>query len=904
LLNTVSMKITFGQALDGTELRAVNNSIGDIVCGPLRLTEILETQLGLKRKSVSEITRVFQFVKILEKLAENKPRFYSTSFEKDSLAVSEALLHWRDSLALAGWSGMTDGSSQRLRDLADVNAALKDAVALGQPDRLMAIHEALNHRSHCIETIIFVDPPSSFPLLWRNILTKLGAKFQTQETYSKDKESETDLTQIGAALFSASTGKIKLRNDGSVIQFSAYSEFTLAHTAAKLLRDVSKESHILIAENDCTVLDDVLIAGDQASLGVHPASLARPIPQLLLLTLRLCWKPLNPLHLLEFLTHPNCPVEFHLRNELSRVMVECPGIGGPKWFGVIEAVKKIYQMKPADEAKELFPRLEKDLADWIYISKYPARTGAPGAEISSHCLRITKWARHRLIKETEQGDFAKASHFQFLATQASELGEAVKETEAVTQCELERLVRRVSGNGWSSPKNRELGHGHRVGSPATCVESADTVLWWNFSEPEHPALPHWTDSEVGELQKHGAEIPTAASILMAESAHWLKPFLSARKKLVLFTPRQRNGEPVAIHPLFSRLQAMVEGKFPTTHLDMDLQRKKVPFAEQIKHIALRTPRRWWKLKDGTHFGSRSTESFSSAEKFIYSPYSWVLDYKAVLRPGVLSQFRMRSENVLHGNLLHRLLDLLVAGPLQKGASGVITEAGLKDYIEQHWPILLEQEGAILLLLGKQSEATALLDTAKRALWSLTQQLKAAQIIETNTNVNFKAEFIGGKLEGFVDLLIKNEKSKAAVVDLKSGRLEEKQKELQSNVQLQLAIYGFLHRQVLGEWPAASYFILNNGRMLAQNKDYFSQANSIPAKSDSSGLETCWNEFVEMWCYRRALLDQGWIELTLRATEPQNGDIYPAPTPFEHWQPGKNQDRYNDFRALTGMEANA
>jgi RecB family exonuclease len=585
-------------------------------------------------------------------------------------------------------------------------------------------------------------------------------------------------------------------------------------------------------------------------------------------------------------------------------MVECPGIGGPKWLGAIEAVKKIYQVKPADEAKELFPRLEKDLADWIYISKYPARTGAPGAEISSHCLRIAKWARHRLIKEKEQGDFAKASLFQSLATQASELGEAVKETEAVTQCELERLVRRVSGNGWCSQKIRELGHGHRVGSPAACIESADTVLWWNFSEPERPALPNWTNFEVEELQKHGAEIPTAASILMAESAHWLKPFLSARKKLILFTPRQRNSEPVATHPLFSRLQALVEGKFPITHLDGDLQRKKVPFAEQITRIALRTPRRWWKLKDGTHFGPRSTESFSSAEKFIYSPYSWVLDYKAVLRPGVLSQFRMRSENVLYGNLLHRLLDLLVAGPLQKGASGVITEAGLKDHIEQHWPILLEQEGAILLLLGKQSEATALLDTAKRALWSLTQQLKAAQIIETNTNVNFKAEFIGGKLEGFVDLLVKNEKSKAAVVDLKSGRLEEKQKELQSNVQLQLAIYGFLHRQVLGEWPVASYFILNHGRMLAQNKDYFPQANSIPAKSGSNGLEICWNEFVEMWRYRRALLDQGWIELTLSVTEPQNGGAYPMLSPLEHWQPGKNQDRYNDFRAVTGMEANA
>jgi hypothetical protein len=898
------MKIIFGQALDGTELWTVNNSIGDIVCGPLRLTEILETQLGLKRKSVSDVTRVLQFVKILEKLTGNKHRFYSTSFEKDPLAVSEALLHWRDSLALAGWSGMADGGSQRLYDLADVNAALKEAVAPGQPDRLMAVYEALSHRSHCIETIIVVDPPSSLPLLWRNILTKLGAKFQMLEKQPEDKTSETDLAQIKAALFSGSAEKIKLRKDGSVMQFSAYSEFTLAHMAAKLLRDVSKESHTLIAENDCTVLDDVLVAGDHASLGIHPASLARPIPQLLLLTLRLCWKPLNPLHLLEFLTHPNCPVEFHLRNELSRVMVECPGIGGPKWFATIEAVKKIYQTKPADEAKELFPRLEKDLADWIHISKYAPRTGTPGAEISGHCLRIAKWARHRLIHENEQGDSAKASLFQILATQASDLGEAVKDAKAVTQCELERLVRRVSGNGWSSPKIRELGHGHRVISPAACVESADTVLWWNFSEPERPALPHWTNSEVEDLQKHGAEIPPATSILMAESTHWLKPFLSARKKLVLFTSRQRNGEPVATHPLFSRLQAMVDGQFPTTYLDMELQRKRVPSAESVKHIALRTTRRWWKLKDGTHFGPRSAESFSSAEKFIYSPYSWVLDYKAVLRPGVLSQFRMQSENVLHGNLLHRLLDLLVVGPLQKGALGAITETDLKDCVERHWPTLLEQEGATLLLLGKQSEATALLDTAKRALWSLAQQLDAARIIEANTNVNFKADFIGGKLEGFVDLLIKNEQSGVAVVDLKSGRLEEKHKELQSNVHLQLAIYGFLHRQALGEWPAASYFILNSGRMLAQNKDYFPHAYSIPAKSRPSGLERCWNEFVEMWRYRRLLLDQGWIELTLNVTAPQNGGEYPAAPPFEHWQPAQNQDRYNDFKALTGMEANA
>ena len=900
------MKITFGQALDGIGSGMTNDSLGDIVCGPLRLLDILETQLGLKRKSASDLTRTFQFVKVLEELAKKKQRFYSVSFERDSLAVSETLLHWRDSLVLAGWNGTTDGSSRRLSDLAEVNLALKGTLSVGIPDRLIAVHDSLANRNHGIETVVVIDPPCAFPLVWRQILANLGAKFKTshESRDSTGKDLHTDLERLRASLFAASTERIKLRNDGSIMQFSAYSEFTLAHMAAKLLGETGKGSYVLIAKDGCTTLDDILVAANQPSLGVHSASLARPIPQLLLLALRLYWKPLNPLHLLEFLTHPNSPVEFHLRNELSRAMVDCPGVGGPKWNAAIEAVEKIYKKKPADEAKELLPRLEKDLADWIYVSKYASRSGAPGAEITSHCLRVAKWARIRLTKEEEQGDSAKASLFQSLATQASELGEAVKEIGNITQCQLERLVKMVSGDGWYSPKARELGHCHHVGSPAACVESGDTVIWWNFSEPEHPALPYWTNSEVEDLQKHGAEIPTAASILSVESDHWLRPFLAARKKLILFTPRQRHGEPVAAHPLFNRLEAMVEGKFPTTDLDVDLQRKKVPFAEGIGHVALRTPRRWWKLKDGTGFGLRAVEAFSSAEKFIYSPYAWVLDYKAILRPGILSQFRMQSESVLRGNLLHRLLDLLVAGPLEKGDWAELTETNLKDYIEKQWPALLEQEGAVFLSLGKQSEATALLEAAKRALWALSQQLRAAQIKETGTNVRLKADFIGGKLEGYVDLLIKNETSKTAVVDLKSGQLDEKQRELQSNVQLQLAIYGFLHEQTRQEWPSAAYFILNSGRMLAQNKDYFPLAYSVPAKSGSGGLETCWNEFVEMWRYRRALLDQGWIELTLGVTEPQNGDTYPPSPPFEHWRPGKDQDKYSDFRALTGMEENA
>ena len=211
------MKITFGKSLDGTELRPANDSLGDIVCGPLRLVEILETQLGLKRKPVSDVTRIFQFVKVLETVAGNKPRFYAASFDKDRLSVSETLLNWRDSLVLAGWNGNANGSSKRLHDLADINAALTDAALPGQPDRLVAIRDSLAQRNHGVEEIVVVDPPAAFSRLWGEVLTKLSAKFRIPEKGfgAIHNQQPTDLQQLAHALGSASLEKIKWQNDGT-----------------------------------------------------------------------------------------------------------------------------------------------------------------------------------------------------------------------------------------------------------------------------------------------------------------------------------------------------------------------------------------------------------------------------------------------------------------------------------------------------------------------------------------------------------------------------------------------------------------------------------------------------------------------------------------------------------------
>jgi hypothetical protein len=174
------MEIVLGQALNGTDLQATSDSLGRIVCGLLRLVDVLETQLGLKRKPVSDMTRTFQLVKVLEKLVKNNQPFYSASFEKDPLAVSETLLGWRDSLGLAGWNGKTNGNSRRLRDLADANAALKNAIPPGQSH-----HACRRMRQQCAENRSLRGGRTCFPL--RPILRKNHTKtwMNIKNTYER-----------------------------------------------------------------------------------------------------------------------------------------------------------------------------------------------------------------------------------------------------------------------------------------------------------------------------------------------------------------------------------------------------------------------------------------------------------------------------------------------------------------------------------------------------------------------------------------------------------------------------------------------------------------------------------------------------------------------------------------------
>ena len=802
------MKVGFGLSLDGYASLLPKQTLAMPMYGPLGLLQFLETRLGLKAKATSSALRVFQFRKILEELVTERPMFFSESFKRDSYAVAETLLKWRDDLIEAGWDGLASADdTARIQNMAAVETRTGNRLSPGTSDRLRSILLELNSRSPNLDLLTVRDPQSHLPKLWRLICAKLEARYEPVVFNPEANPTceTSDLGRIQSLLREDSpTQRLKLNGDRSILCVTAFSEITLAHGTAQLLqhlRQVSNAEVTIIAAESATPLEQALSSLDEPTVGFQPGSTARPIPQVLLLALRLYWKPVDPRALLEFLAHPACPVAGVLRFKLANVIADCPGVGGPQWKAAIASIKESIENSgalSAVEKQEAAERIEHDMKDWLLVAEFDAKAGASGSKLSECCARVARWAALQSVADGVS--IIEAHQFRALASLSSEMAELLQSQPTIARSQLERLLHQVSGTGWPGGSAiEELGHIHRVAHPGAVNEWVDNVVWWNFSEPPPPARLLWTTQEVGQLRTHGVELPTRETIAAVETERWLRPILSAKKQLILIYPRERAGEPVAHHPLLTRLLSLLDKEskpLPVVDLDHLISTGKADAPwhfVQVNHRPLPTLRRWWKTNTSEHLQPRDVESYSSAEKFIYDPSAWVLQYKAGLKAGPVASLRLQADYRQEGTLLHRMLDLLlVAGNSINWQTCLQPE--LDSWLEGVWPPLLEQEGANLLLPGKRADALGLLELGRQAIWELLFQLRQARVVEARANETLQpVSFAGGQISGIIDLLVRNQQDRIAVVDLKFGGRKVREKELQENRPLQLAIYGHVLR---------------------------------------------------------------------------------------------------------------
>ena len=899
------MHILFGLDFDHKLPEKPQTRIGYVCTGPLGLLSILETQLGLIQAPTVLLERLLQYQACLKAL-DNKNRFYHRSFMVDEIAVARTLLDWRDQWYLAGWSGSIDeNAALRLQDMAEVENLSRSKVPACPGERLQAVLEGLATRRTWIKEIATVDLKEDLPYLWQQVLAKLPVNELDIDRWPPSGRPDTDLFELQNRMIKLNQGEalkkeeVPLKGDGSVLVIRARSRTASARLLAEYMRVKNTgPSLAIVAGNHGAVLDDALEMADEPRIGLHKFSDSRPAFQVLPMALALLWEPLDPALLLQFLTHPLGPLPARVCSRLALSVVQAPGIGSTIWNEQLQRIKDSEKKRYHKEDKDI-DKLVGLITYWLQPQRFDPEKGAPAAIQAERCTRVADWLERRI--GSAQDDSVRQL-FATARSQALALAEAlnslrIQGIETISRQQLERLLGEAIGSGSTIPdKPGEAARVCASDSPSTFVDPFEEIAWWDLSMPQLPSPHPWSQKELSDLLKQGVQLQSLDAIFRRLARGWMRPVMSAQERLILV----KHDSDDLNHPIWDQITTCSSG---WKELDAEIciqtggliPRLGVE-SHPIAHRPLPGLKRWWNLKDGRYLKRRAIESYTSLDRFIKSPYQWVLAHKAGLYRGGFDELVI--DNRLRGTLAHRLFEDFFSD--NKDWQNYNAKK-ISDWIQGAIGHLLEQEGALLLAPGKTMERERFTDMVTRALTSLVHWFKNAQIQKIDIEAYQKGRFKGGELHGYIDMLLLNHADRECVLDVKWHGLGYRSLELRQNAHLQLAVYANLRRQTSGsaQWPEQAYYIVDVDRIISQNRSYFSEA-LVFKPDDEENADDLWRQFESTWDWRRSQLDEGRIEITVNGTEPDSSSEPP--------ENGMNieayNDRFNDYATLTGWEKDA
>lgn len=893
------MKIIFGLALDDSYYPFFPFANGGTSYAGLNgLIQILESHYGCTvNQSNIDYIRIEQYRQALKVLLQASPNlFFHRSFQADEFATATDLLSRRDELVEAGWDfNTTSNCPERLRILAQIESIVnKRGLLPGISDRIRRVCELIGQRNNMISSIQICEPSHLLPPVVQQLFQRLetvGVKINSFTDYP-NLPSKPDLKRFQDRLKGRFHTELEeSQADGSLLLIKGQSDSRIAMFLAKLAQQNPSFSPLTLLPSKTRGLENAFHQEGVPGMGILTSSLSRPVLQLLKLVSTFIWAPLSPFQVLEFLSLPLKPLDSGLSFQLASCMAKVPGVRSDAWYATTnQYFEKIRQR--AQDDKQINPDdIIAQYKFWFERRRYKRDEEAPKDEIIAIYRYLHVWAK-------ELFDEKDAQSLLILSEQAKRLTEllmALPET-SLSPLALERLVRTIYEPAPIQFKPAEKGHWPYIYHPAAIFDYCPQLLWWNFieSEPVH-FFSRWYQQERNYLNEFGIKLmnPAQENDLLVWSRK--NPILRTRDQLLLCIPDTSLGKETQPHPLMGDLQATFKDLSPIT-IDVNnpalqqglLASLNIPKVIELPSNTLGTPKALVELTAQNELNLRPEETFSSLNDLFFYPHKWF--FKHQLKLNKVSILSIVEEKTLMGNLAHRLIEqLLKANPFQWNKEQVY------EWVSKQTQELLQKEGAVLLLYGKEPTRISFIKKLQYASWSLINLIKQNNWSIYGIEKDLTQSFQNITIKGRVDLILKRN-NEFAIIDLKWRGINYRREMIKNEEDLQLVLYAHL-LQENSAWPHTAYFIIERGAMIARNNLAFKEVDGINPNVDHEEINLRILERMQKTLAWRAVqLGKKQIEIRCGDTANLLEELYGEQL-LELLEMRSTDARFDDYRTL-------
>jgi ATP-dependent helicase/nuclease subunit B len=808
------------------------STVNEIRGGPETLLRWLETQLGLPSAENHRASCVTEYASVIDSIRES---VFSTSMSNDRWSTASDLLARRDELQLSGWDQTElDGLPEVVRDMASAANGRK-FVFLSVADRIQRVADALRDGQQLPEHIcVLTESPDCWPKRWQSILAHMRLEEFTEITPNADEG--TALRYAQNVVWGMKAPKVELdatlRYVHTLSQTAAV-EFVAATLSHK--RDQLERTIILCEDDQLAMQVDACLARyGLPTMGATACSAAHPVLQVLPLTLALCWQPVNPQCVLDFLTLPISPIPRRAATALANALTVEPGIGSSEWKVIFD---ELCSKKNDSDGK-----LRESLEAWLLCDRVHQHAAMPTRLIRDRCAAVAQWAVGLAIamENVKESDSLLTRALKIAAGQASLLGElAQSQGRELSEPQLARLIEEVLSSGVETMGAIEADGGPiRVRSLSEIVDPCCRVIWLGLATSDASSC-RWSTEQLEGLRRIGIIVDDGTNSLTSLRTAEARGLCQIEDSLLaVLLPQDMEKR---WHPVWLAIRTILDEKiFENPPVLENLIRDEhvsslEPFTFATESVEVEGPhpsRPIWAVAPEL-LSDRESASATELEDRLACPLKWVFRHRAQLRPSSIA--RLPDDYRLKGSFCHRILEYAFG---DGGDLPSVEEA--VTLVERLFDERLALDAAPLAQSDRYQERQKLRKELANATRVLISALASGGYRIKGIEIDVDGHAFGKPLVGSIDCLVENQDGAEGIIDFKYGG-KKYEDMIAEGKAVQLATYAYSRSVVMGHFPAVAYLILADGILFTPASGPIGGQGSHTFV-DGPQIQTVWNHF--------------------------------------------------------------